>query len=647
MRQKVVAPYGAWSSPVTPDLAAATAFSQFRFFEPHVDTDGAFWIEARPDEDGREVLVWMDEGDRTTTLTPSGFNVRSRANGYGGGAWLKRGDTIFFSNHDDQRLYRQELDGRQPRPVTAEPPQPAAWRYADGRATPDGRWIVCVRETHDAASVTNALVGVDPSGQRDQVVLASGRDFYSTPRVSRDGRTLAWLSWDHPRMPWDGTELYVADLGDGEIGEARLAAGGPSESVFQPEWDREDVLHFVSDRTGWWNLYRFADGVEPVRPIEAELGAPQWLFGLSTYALLDDGRIAARVNSHGAQRLGYVTTEGALVDGGLPYTSMTLPYLRTDGRRVIFVAATPTEPRSVVLLDTDTGEEQVLRRVGFDIDDSFASVAEAIEYPTQSGVTAHALYYPPKNPMFDGPEEERPPLIVSIHGGPTSQVDAVLDSSIQFFTTRGFAVVDVNYGGSTGYGRSYRERLKGQWGVVDRFDAVAAARHVVARGDADEARVAITGGSAGGYTTLLALALDDFFGAGSSWFGVVDLETFAADTHNFESRYLESLVGPYPEAEEVYRARSPVRFADRIRAPLLLLQGLDDDVVPPSQAEQMVAALRVNGVAFAYLGFEGEQHGFRRADTIRSAFEAELYFYGRIFGFEPADRLDPVEIENL
>jgi dipeptidyl aminopeptidase/acylaminoacyl peptidase len=635
------APFGSWRSPIAAELVARAGV---RLSEPLLGPDGtAWWLEGRPEEEGRTVLVRRPAGGEPEDVTPPGFYVRTRVHEYGGGAWLLHGDAVFFSNFEDQRLYRQD-PGAEPRPITPEPRRPAALRYADGRATPDGRLVVCVRESHEGPGVANEVVALPSDGAAAPEVIASGRDFYSFPRVSPDGRKLAWTCWDHPNMPWDGTELWVATIDDPAA--AQRVAGGPGESIFQPEWSPDGVLHFVSDRTGWWNLYR--DG-EAVTDDEAELGCPQWQLGGSTYAFLPGGVIACIRCDRGEERLCLIAPgERRPEDLGLPYTDFGFGTLRSGaGPALLFVAASPSRDLAVVMLDVETGEATELRSAAEDpIDPAFASIPRAIEFPTRGGATAHAFHYPPANPGFRGPEGERPPLIVQSHGGPTAHTTPALDPRILFWTSRGFAVVDVNYGGSTGFGRAYRERLRGAWGIVDTEDCIAAARYLARSGDADGDRLAIRGGSAGGYTTLCALVFHDEFAAGASYFGVADAETLARDTHKFESRYLDGLIGPYPEAAEVYRERSPIHFADRLRSPVILFQGLEDEVVPPSQAEEMVAALRANGVPHAYLAFEGEQHGFRRAATIARCLEAELYFYGRVLDFAPADEIEPVPIEG-
>jgi dipeptidyl aminopeptidase/acylaminoacyl peptidase len=640
-----IAPYGSWRSPVAPATVAAGGR---RLGAAALGGDGAvWWAEGRPAEGGRVVLMRRPAGGASEAVTPEGTNVRTRVHEYGGGAWaLIADDLVLFVDFVDQRLYRQRL-GEEPVAITAEPESPGGLRYADCRLTPDERTVVCVREVHDKGGAENQIVALALDGSGEPAVLVSGRDFYSFPRVGPDGVWLAWTCWDHPDMPWDGTELWVAPLDD--IADARLVAGGPDESIFQPEWDVEDRLHFVSDRDGWWNLYRDEDG-EALRLTseEAELGHPQWLFGGSTYAFLADGSIAFVRCERAEERL-FVLDPGAkrLRDLDLPYTSFGFPMLSARGTAIAFAAATPAAETAVVVYDVADGELEIVRTASeHSVDPAFVSVPRAIEFPTSGDETAHGFYYPPANPEFEAPPGELPPLIVQSHGGPTSHTTPALGRELLFWTSRGIGVVDVNYRGSTGFGRPYRRRLRGEWGVTDTDDCIAAARHLAETGEADGARLAIRGGSAGGYATLCALVFHDDFATGASYFGVADAETLATDTHKFESRYLDGLIGPYPEQKQLYHERSPIHFVERLRAPVILFQGLEDEVVPPSQAETMVAALEQNGIPHAYLAFAGEGHGFRRAETQIRCLEAELYFYGRILGFDPADELEPIEIDG-
>ena len=642
--------YGSWRSPVTADtiVAGVIGLSQIQ-----LDGNDVYWVESRPAEAGRNVVVRRRPDGAIEDITPAGFNVRTRVHEYGGGAYCVHDGTVWFSNYADQRVYRQE-PGRPPLPITPE----LDIRYADFVLDERRARLIAVREDHStgAASALNTIVSLpltgnsDPQPPKRREILIEGNDFYSTPRLSPFGSHLCWLTWNHPNMPWDGTELWVADVSDdGGLGAARKVAGGAGESIFQPSWSPGGDLYFASDRSNWWNLYRWRGGtVEPVVEVPAELGTTQWLFGFSTYAIDTDHRIVCQVRSEGVARLALVDPAAhRLRDVRTPFTAF-MPYIQAQAGQALTIAGSPTEAMSLIAVHLDTGQVDVLRRSAeLAIDPAYISIPEAIEFPTEGGLTAHGFFYPPQNPEFAAPGEELPPLIVYVHGGPTSAVPNDLKLDVQFWTTRGLAYLVVNYGGSSGYGRAYRQRLNGQWGVVDVEDSVNAVRYLVVRRLVDGNRVAIARGSAGGYTVLRALTTTDFFKAGASHFGVGDLEIFHEDTHKFESMYDQGLIGRWPEDRQLYRERSAIHSVDRITAPIILFQGLEDKVVPPNQAELIVAALRKKGLPVAYLAYEGEQHGFRIGKNIKRTLEAELYFYSRIFGFELADSVEPVPIENL
>jgi dipeptidyl aminopeptidase/acylaminoacyl peptidase len=644
-----VAPYGSWSSPVSLDLVASEG--GVAYGSVSVDQEGVYWLESRPQEKGRMALVYRPHGGSPVDVVPEGFNVRTRVHEYGGGAWFRDGSVVFCSNFDDSRLYRIERPGAEPQPITPAPPEPHALRYADGRVFADGRLIVCVREAHGNGEPRNELVVLPTDGSGQPHVIGTGRDFYAAPRPSPDGSRLAWVAWDHPHMPFEGTDLCVGDFdADGSCSNPRRIAGSETESIFQPEWSAAGDLFFVSDRSGWSNLYVERDGeVHVLTEERAELGYPQWVFDLTRYAFLADGRIACVFTRDAVDGLELLDVErGTLERVDLPYTAFYSPSLRSHGNRLVFPASSPTEPNVLVELDTEAGATNILARsTEVVLDDRYISTAVPISFEGTDGLTSHGFFYAPKNPEYSPPPDELPPLLVHVHGGPTAHVQTSLDLGIQLFTSRGFAVVDLNYGGSTGYGREYRDRLRGRWGEVDVEDSAAAVRYLAERGDIDPGRVEIDGGSAGGYTTLLALAIRDEFAAGASYYGVADLVTFHEDTHKFESHYDDCLVGPWPEAIDVYGERSPINQADSISRPLLLLQGLDDKVVPPAQSEVIVEALRQRGVPYAYIAFQGEGHGFRQAQNVKRALEAHLSFLAQVFGFQPADELEPIEIENL
>jgi dipeptidyl aminopeptidase/acylaminoacyl peptidase len=644
-----VAPYGSWSSPISLDLVAGEGGVGYGSIA--ADERGVYWLETRPQDQGRSVLVFRPHGGSPVDVVPAGFNVRSRVHEYGGGAWFRDGSVVFCSSFDDSRLYRIEAPGAEPQPITPEPPEPNSLRYADGRVFAGGRLIVCVRESHGEGEPRNELIVLPTYGSAEPRVIATGRDFYAAPRPSPDESRLAWLAWDHPHMPFEGTDLCVGDLAaDGSCDNARRVAGSETESIFQPEWTAAGELFFASDRTGWSNLYVERDGeVHALTQEEADLGYPQWVFDLTRYAFLDDGRIACTFTRDAADGLELLDLDsGALERLDLPFTSYSSPSLSSHGSKLYFPAASPTEPSAVIELDLEARTTNVLRRATtLELDERYISKPEPISFEGTDGLTSHGFFYAPKNPDYTAGDDELPPLIVYVHGGPTAHVPPILQLSVQFFTTRGLAVIDLNYGGSTGYGREYRDRLRHRWGEVDVEDSAAVVRYLAGRGDIDPARVEITGGSAGGYTTLLALATRDVFGAGTSLYGVADLVSFHEETHKFESHYDEYLVGPWPEEIDLYRERSPVTHADSISRPLLLLQGLDDKVVPPQQAEVILAALRERGIPYAYIAFEGEGHGFRKAPNVERALSAHLSFLAQLFGFEPADELEPIEIQNL
>jgi dipeptidyl aminopeptidase/acylaminoacyl peptidase len=626
-----------------------------------VDGDDVYWLERRPNEGGRSVLVRRRADGRDEELTPQGFNVRTRVHEYGGGAYVVAGGKVYFSNFTDQRVYRTGSPAGSAEHDLAYAVTPADnCFYADFAYDAKRNRLIAVREDHGPAEAGHdkepetTLVAIPLDGAESAgAVIASGYDFYSTPRVSPDGARLAWLSWRHPQMPWDGTELWVADIeASGELSGATRVAGGPSESVYQPGWSPGGTLYFVSDRDGWWKLYRWAGSLSHVvmtnAAPDAEFGRPQWIFETATWAFAGRSRIVVSYTKQGRWHLGILDVASGVMESLAPGLEPR-EWLTATETHAIVVAGSPRASDAVIQIDLNTGEATPMKTASpMEIDPAYISEPEAIEFPTSRGLTAHAFVYPPRHPEYTGPTGDRPPLIVISHGGPTTATTTRFDVGIQYWTTRGFAVADVNYGGSSGYGRPYRERLNGQWGIVDVEDAVNAARHLVAQGNADPDRLIIRGGSAGGYTALAALVFHPgVFKAAASYYGISDIEVLAHDTHKFESRYLDTLIGPYPEARELYRARSPIHFVDRLSCALILLQGLEDKVVPPNQSEMMADAVRKKGLPVAYLSFEGEQHGFRKAATIIRSLEAELYFYGAVFGFTPADTIEPLPIDNL
>ena len=636
------AEYGFWKSPITSDLIVAETIPLGQIA---LSGDDVYWSEGRPSEGGRSVVVRRRSnassentssdnplGDDASCedVNPSPFNARTRVHEYGGGAFLVDGSTVYFSNFKDQRLYRVQAECP---PVAITPEAP--WRYANGVADPIHDRLICVREDHSAAGreAVNILAAIDLSGDRGIQVLTQGNDFYSNPRVSPNGTQLAWLTWNHPNMPWDGTELWVAEIEpDGRLSHQNQIAGGRAEAIFQPEWSPAGELYFVSDCTGWWNLYRYRKSApEALTVMQAEFGLPQWVFGQSTYAFESPDRIICAYTQNGESHLASIDTATSSIEPiETPYTHIS--QVRARPGKAVFRGGAGRLPAAIVELDLETGESRVLRRsleVRADVE-RYISAPEAIEFPTENGLTAHGLFYAPHNPGYMPPAGELPPLIVKSHGGPTGATSGELSLDIQFWTSRGFAVFDVNYGGSTGYGRAYRERLVDQWGIVDVDDCENGAQYLVKQGRADADRLIIRGGSAGGYTTLAVLTFRDSFKAGASYYGVGDLEALARDTHKFESRYLDGLVGPYPERKDLYRERSPIHSVEELNAPVIFFQGSEDKVVPPNQAEAMVEALQKKGLPVSYFLFDGEQHGFRGAETIKRTLDAELYFYAAL-----------------
>jgi dipeptidyl aminopeptidase/acylaminoacyl peptidase len=640
-----VAPYGSWASPITIDLLL-NGTVQMRNQMVRWDGDDLYWSELRPDEAGRIVVCRRPANGEVADVTPPGFNARSRVHEYGGGHFAAAGGTVWFTNFTDQRLYRQDGDAA-PRAITSA----ADVRHAD-MAVDSGRGrLYAVREDHtaDASEPVNSIVSLDDQDGHDAFTIASGNDFYSSPKLSPDGQRIAWTTWNHPNMPWDGSEMWVGELDrSGHVMSSRKIAGGPSESILQPEWSPGGELYFISDRSDWWNLYRArGEGDEPICPRAAEFGAPQWVFGMRFYAFAGADEIVCLFSEPGGTKLGRIDLhEGTMRQVELIYAGLS--GVQTNGRKVAVFAASPTLAERVLTIDLESGAQEVVKvSNAAHVDPGHMSFPKPIEFPTAGGLTAHAFYYPPKNQGFEGPPDEDPPLMVRCHGGPTGSAGPTYTFEYHYWTSRGFAVVDVNYGGSSGYGRAYRMRLNGNWGVVDVDDCINAARFLVEQGAADGNRVSITGGSAGGFTVLLSLTKRDFYDAGASHFGIGDLELFIKETHKFEAHYCDTLVGPYPERADLYTDRSAVHFADNLKRPVILFQGLEDKIVAPSQAEEFVAVCKTKKLPYAYVAFEGEQHGFRKKENIRRSIEGELFFLSRIFGFSTADEIEPVKTENF
>jgi dipeptidyl aminopeptidase/acylaminoacyl peptidase len=649
MTQTKIAAYGSWKSPITTDLIVAGTVGLGGVC---LDGDDIYWVEGRPSEGGRNAIVKRSRDGKVEDVIPQPFNARTRVHEYGGGSFLIVEGTIYFVNFADQKIYQQVI-GEEPKALTED----SGMRYADFVLDRQRNRLICVAEFHsnndtepDKSVVDNYLASVDLNSG-EITILVSGSDFYSSPRLSDDGNYLAYLSWNQPNLPWDGTQLWLVKVDrDGSFGTSKCVAGGEKESIHEPKWSPDNYLYFSDDRSNWWNLYRYnlaTDNIESVCTKEAEFAYPHWVFGLSNYDFISASQIICSYTQNGRWYLGKLEVdrqELTVID--LPYTDISSVYIQGD--KLVFLGSSPTESTVAILFDLITEETQILKRSSsLEIDLGYLSLPKQIEFPTGDGLTAYAWYYPPQNKDYSAPTGELPPLLVKSHGGPTAAASAGFSLKVQYWTSRGFGYLDVNYGGSTGYGREYRQRLQGNWGIIDVNDCANGAKYLVAKSWVDGDKLAISGGSAGGFTTLAALTFKDVFKAGASHYGVSDLEALAKDTHKFEARYLDGLIGKYPEEKEIYQARSPIYHTEKLACPAIFFQGLEDKVVPPNQAEMMVAALKEKGLPVAYVPFAGEQHGFRQAANIKRALDGEFYFYSRIFGFVPAEEIEPVVIMNL
>lgn len=655
MSVAVKKPFGSWTSPFSAsDIAAGV----IKVAQPHWDGGDLYWLEGRPLEGGRNVIVKRSAAGTVEDVLPAPFNARTRVHEYGGGDYMVVDGTIYFSNFSDQQVYVLKA-GSLPTSLAGND----RTRFADYNYDRKRKLVFCVMETHgeNEHDVVNSIVSINEKGEIVQ--LAGGADFYMAPRISPDGRFACYVQWNHPNMPWDESELYLAELDDdGKASKVERVAGGKELSVSSPQWGDDGTLYFVSEETGYWNLYKidaehllgslskdlYAKAV-PVLKEEREHALPAWVFGMSNYAPLKDGNVLLSANGCGTWGLILLEKDGI---GGMKPSSIAAPYtsfayVKAGNKQAAMCAGSPDTFNALVSFDLKEHTFKTERATTeLRVEQKYISKPQTIEFKTEGNKTAFAFFYPPKNDDFEAPSGELPPLIVFSHGGPTGQTSNDLRLSIQYWTSRGFAIADVNYGGSTGFGREYRERLKKSWGIVDMHDCENAARYLASQGLVDKDRMAIAGGSAGGYTTLCALTFGNVFRAGASHFGVSDLEALALDTHKFESRYLDRLVGDYPAEKDIYRSRSPIHFTDKLSCPIIFLQGTEDKVVPPSQSEAMVEALKKKKLPVSYVLFQGEQHGFRQAKNIARALEAELYFYSRVFDFELGNPVEPVEIVN-
>ncbi|GAA4357125.1 S9 family peptidase [Kangiella marina] len=628
---KTIQPFGLWDSPISAEQLASKST---RLGQIQATGDAIYWLEGRPEEQGRGVIVRCVDGKRQD-ITPADYNVRTRVHEYGGCDFWLNDRYLLFVDDEQQQLYRQDLKTLEVVALTPEPPSKRSWRYNDGTIDETSSYTICVRERHEENEVINELVKVPLDGSQHIDVVAEGYDFYSNPRISPDGKRISWLCWNHPHMPWDETEVWSAELNNGKLTNAKPVIQQSNVSAYQPEWTSNSELVYAADFEGWWHLYKEGHEAPLHKAEEIEFALPQWVFGCRIWHELDASTLLAIGTRKGSQALYLIDLNDqsitTLSDKWTAFSGQMVVQEQNHQQHVYFLAANPTQPESVIEVVLDERYQIISECVLSDLDSKTdqrdISQAQHVSFPTSGGETAHGFFYPPTNSQFQGPDSELPPLIVMSHGGPTAMADSGLDSKVQFWTSRGFAVADVNYRGSTGYGRAYRDKLKGQWGLVDVDDCIAMGRYLAAEGLIDGDRMAIRGGSAGGYTTLCALTFHDVFKAGMSRYGVADLVSLSQDSHKFEIRYLDSVVGSYPEQADIYQQRSPVNHTDQLSCPILILQGLEDKVVPPNQAEAMVEALKEKGLPYEYITFEGEGHGFRKPDTIIRAFEAELSFY--------------------
>jgi dipeptidyl aminopeptidase/acylaminoacyl peptidase len=630
-----------WKSDITTDFILSDSV---RLGEVQIDNGNIFFLEGRPSEKGRNAIVKMRD-EKSKCILPVEYNARSKVHEYGGGAYTVSKDRVYFINFSDQRIYL--LEKEKLTPITKE----GNFSYSEMVINEKLNKLYCIREDHSQEEIKNEIVNIDLKTKKISIV-ATGCDFYSSIAINSDCKKMVFLQWNHPNMPWDGTELVLADIeANGSISNEKSVAGGVDISIFQPRWSANGDLYYISDKTNWWNIYRYRDGkAENITPANAEFGYPQWVFGLSNYDFVEKGNkkyIVCTYCQNGKKYLATLDLESLeLKNFDMPFNSYN--YVQGYKNRAYFIGGSPTLANSLVELDIDSGKYKILKKskdVSVEIED--ISVAEFIEFPTENNKTAYGYFYPPKNKKYKLKKGCLPPLIVKSHGGPTAGARTSLDLETQYWTSRGFAVVDVDYGGSIGYGKEYRKRLEKMWGIVDVDDCVNAAKYLISKNLVDKDKLIIKGGSAGGYTTLCALTYRDVFAAGVSYFGVSDLEPFVEDTHKFESRYLDSLIGEYKTNREVYLTRSPIHYTDKLSCPVLLLQGNEDKIVPPSQSEKMFDALLKKKIPTAYILFENEQHGFRQSQTIKRAIEAEVYFYSKIFGLQMQEKIEPIDIANL
>mgnify|MGYP000212244750 CR=1 FL=1 len=631
------APYGSWASPITAELTTRNAVG---LRSVRMDGEDLYWIESRPDEGGRRVIVKQDADGNVTDAIPDGFSSRTRVHEYGGGSYNVWDGVIYFSNHSDQKLYQHTGSG-EPQALTND-----GYRYADCIMDGGRNQLICVQEDHSQeGEPVNTLVSVGLDGGNVRT-LFSGTDFVSSPALNPAGDTLVWITWDHPNMNWDDTKMWQASVTDqGSLSGTETIVERASLSVQEPRWSEDGKLYYISDPDNWWNIQAYENNESiNITEEEVEFGKSGSL-GAHSYAFLSNTQVIAKYEADGTSHLAMVDLENGDVDEiDTPYASISKVY--SNGDRIYLLGATTSSATEIAeYVDGDfitikKSQEPI-------VDASYISEPEAITFPNLKDEPTHAFYYAPTNPNYIAPVGTLPPTIVRLHGGPVGATNPAFRANNQYWTSRGFAIIDINYGGSTGYGREYRERLRGQWGVVDIDDTKAALDYLVEEGLADREKLLIRGGSAGGYSVLVALSQHDIFAAGANYYGISDLEVLARDTHKYESRFLDSLIGRYPEDMDIYKARSPINFLDGFKSPLIVFQGLLDPVVPPNQSELIVTALQEKNVPVAYYPYEGEYHGFAKKENIIHSLESELVFYGKILGFTPAGELPEIIIDNF
>ncbi len=635
--------YGSWESTITPEKITEGGL---RFSEIRSNGSDLYFLEGRPEESGRYVIVKQASDGKISDAIPKEFNSRNAVHEYGGGSYAVGQKNIYFTNWNDQRIYK--VNGENVNPITKEPPFEKSIRYSDLTLSIDEEWLFCVRETHfEKEEAKNELVAISTT-ENSQIVLCTGRDFYSSPRINPTNKEICWLEWDHPNMPWDGTELFIANFDLDGLSEIKFIDGSKNISIIQPEWSDSGELIYISDESGWWNLKKYSENTTAtILDEETDHGEPAWNFGVRTYFLKDDYiylRGSSKNNNKGLIRK--INISGEIIEE-IEVLHTSIGGLTHHENKALYIGASPVSNSEIVSYDLMKKNEETIKEsnpVKIDIEE--ISIPEEISFPTTQNAIAYGYFYKPKNKNFQGESEEKPPLLVISHGGPTSATSNALNLSIQYWTNRGIAVADINYRGSTGYGKKFRDSLKGNWGVYDTDDCIAAVDHLSEKGLVDSSRVAIKGGSAGGYTTINALTFHDRFAVGATYYGIADLSVFIDDTHKFESKYLESLIGKYPEEKERYYERSAINFTDQLSCPMIIFQGTEDKIVPPSQAEIMAQGLRDKKIPFSLIMYEGEQHGFRQSKNIISSLESELYFYSKVLGFKPFDKLNEIEIEN-